>query len=199
MGKSIPGSKTRLANESLVLIQFESCEYLIFMLANWNLKTHMKQSFYPVTSPNARILILGTMPGEESLARQEYYANPRNQFWRIMDELFGISFSAPYAERIARLQENQIALWDVLHSCERIGSLDSAIRNAVPNDFGALLASMPELKAIAFNGKKSAGWFERWVTVDTSGLRKLVLPSTSPAAAMAFEKKLAAWAALKNT
>jgi len=157
-----------------------------------------KRSFPPITTPNARILILGTMPGEESLARQEYYANPRNQFWRIMQELFGIPLSAPYAERIARLQENRIALWDVLHSCERVGSLDSAIKNAVPNDFGALLASLPELKVIAFNGKKSAEWFERWVKVDTSRLQKLVLTSTSPAAAMAFEKKRTAWAILKE-
>ncbi len=157
-----------------------------------------KQSFPPITTPNARILILGTMPGEESLARGEYYANPRNQFWRIMQSLFDVPLSAPYNERIARLRENQIALWDVLHSCERVGSLDSAIKNAVPNDFGALLASMPGLKAIAFNGKKSAGWFERWVKVDTSRLRMLVLTSTSPAAAMAFEKKLAAWAVLKE-
>lgn len=157
-----------------------------------------KQSFPPIATPNARILILGTMPGEESLSRQEYYANPRNQFWRIMQELFGIPLSAPYAERVARLQENRIALWDVLHSCERVGSLDSAIKNAVPNDFGALLASMPELKVIAFNGKKSAEWFERWVKVETPGLRKLVLTSTSPAAAMAFDKKLAAWAVLRT-
>lgn len=158
----------------------------------------MKQSFPPIATPNARILILGTMPGEESLARQEYYANPRNQFWRIMQELFGVPLSAPYAERIARLQENRIALWDVLHSCERVGSLDSAIKNAVPNDFGALLASMPELKVIAFNGKKPAEWFVRWVKVDTSQLRKLVLTSTSPAAAMAFEKKRTTWAVLKE-
>ncbi|MCG2784782.1 MAG: DNA-deoxyinosine glycosylase [Anaerolineae bacterium] len=159
----------------------------------------MKQSFPPIATPTAHVLILGTMPGEESLARREYYANPRNQFWRMMQSLFGIPLSASYAERVARLQENRIALWDVLHSCERVGSLDSAIKNAVPNDFGALLASMPNLKAIAFNGKKSAEWFERWVRVDTSRLRKLVLTSTSPAAAMAFEKKLAAWAVLKET
>jgi hypoxanthine-DNA glycosylase len=158
----------------------------------------VKQSFPPIATSKAHILILGTMPGEESLTRKEYYANPRNQFWRIMQELFGVPLSAPYAGRVASLQENRIALWDVLHSCERVGSLDSAIKNAVPNDFGALLASMPELKAIAFNGKKSAEWFERWVTVDTSGLRKLVLTSTSPAAAMAFEKKLASWAVLKE-
>lgn len=158
----------------------------------------MNQSFPPVTTPQASILILGTMPGEKSLARQEYYANPRNQFWRVMEGLFGIPASAPYAARLARLQENRIALWDVLHSCERLGSLDSAIQNAVPNDFDALLASTPGLRTIAFNGKKAAEWFEKWVSGDTSGLHKLVLPSTSPAAAMAFEKKLAAWAVLKG-
>ncbi|MFO7585657.1 MAG: DNA-deoxyinosine glycosylase [Anaerolineales bacterium] len=137
----------------------------------------MKQSFPPIATPDACILILGTMPGEESLARGEYYANPRNQFWRIMQSLFGVPLPVPYAGRIARLQENRVALWDVLHSCERFGSLDSAIKNAVPNDFGAFLASMSGLKVIAFNGKKAAGWVERWVSVETSGLRKLVLTS----------------------
>lgn len=157
-----------------------------------------KTSFPPVISLNARVLILGTLPGDESLARQEYYANPRNQFWRLMQALFGIPLNAPYPERIAGLQQNQIALWDVLHSCERLGSLDSAIKNAVPNDFSALLASTPGLKVIAFNGKKSAEWFERWVGLEASGLQKLVLPSTSPAVALIFEKKLAAWSALRT-
>ncbi len=157
-----------------------------------------KQAFPPIIAPFARILILGTMPGEESLARREYYANPRNQFWRIMQELYGVPASALYFERIERLQENHIALWDVLESCEREGSLDSAIKNAVPNDFSYIFAQLPELKIIAFNGKKAAEWFDRWANVDISRYQKLILPSTSPAAAMAFEKKLAAWAVLKR-
>lgn len=100
-----------------------------------------------------------------------------------MQELFRVPLSAPYAGGwpVRKRQQSRPRL-----------------KNTVPNDFGVLLASTTELKAIAFNGKKSAEWFERWVKVDTSGLRKLVLPSTSPAAAMAFEKKLAAWAVLKE-
>lgn len=153
----------------------------------------MKEAFPPIHAADAHILILGTMPGEESLTRQEYYANPRNQFWRVMQSLYGVPFDAPYATRIELLQQNQIALWDVLHSCERVGSLDSAIKNAIPNDFSGLFAQLPELKVIVFNGKKAAEWFERWVTADTSRYQKLVMPSTSPAAAMAFEKKARAW------
>jgi hypoxanthine-DNA glycosylase len=158
----------------------------------------MKAAFPPIIAPDARILILGTMPGEESLARQEYYANPRNQFWRIMQTLFDIPMTAAYAERTTGLRQHHIALWDVLHSCERVGSLDSAIKNAVPNDFRALFMAHPGLKVLVFNGKKASEWFTRWGDVDTSGLQKLVLPSTSPAAAMAFEKKAAAWSVLKT-
>jgi hypoxanthine-DNA glycosylase len=158
----------------------------------------LKEAFPPIISPNARILILGTMPSELSLERQEYYGNPRNHFWRIMQSLFGIPADDTYTRRIAGLQHNRIALWDVLHSCERVGSLDSAIKNAIPNDFAGLFASLPEMQIIAFNGKKSNEWFERWTQVDSSHFQKLVLPSSSPAAAMAFEKKVAAWGILKG-
>lgn len=189
----------RIPQERKAFLEPLAIRFLPLLLARISgYKTRMKQSFPPVTTPHARILILGTMPGEESLARQEYYANPHNQFWRIMEALFDVPRSAPYAARLARLQENQLALWDVFHSCERVGSLDSAIKNAVPNDFDAFLASAPSLKVLAFNGKKAAEWFKQWVPVDISGLQTLVLPSTSPAAAMAFEKKLAAWAVLKE-
>ncbi len=158
----------------------------------------MKEGFPPVISPNARILILGTMPSELSLERQEYYGNPRNQFWPIMQAVFDIPADGTYAERIAGLRNNQVALWDVLHSCERVGSLDSAIKNAIPNDFAGLFASLPELKIIAFNGKKANKWFQKWVQVDTFKLQKVILLSTSPAAAVVFEKKLVNWAALKT-
>jgi hypoxanthine-DNA glycosylase len=158
----------------------------------------IKTSFPPLIHPNARILILGTLPGEESLKQQQYYANPRNQFWRIMQMLFDIPSTAPYTERIAHLKQHKIALWDVLHSCERTGSLDSAILNPIPNDFTGLLAKNPDLQAIAFNGTKAAKWFHRWAKIDTSGLKLFPLPSTSPAATIAFEKKCAAWTILKG-
>lgn len=159
----------------------------------------MKEGFVPIISPTSRILILGTVPSEESLKRQEYYGNPRNQFWRIMQELYAISVDDRYTMRIAGLAQNQLALWDVLKSCERVGSLDSAIRNAVPNDFKELFTSYPELKLIAFNGKKAAEWFGRRVIDRPAGVQTVTLPSTSPAAAMAFEKKAMAWAILKYT
>ncbi|MCX6078389.1 MAG: DNA-deoxyinosine glycosylase [Chloroflexi bacterium] len=158
----------------------------------------MKEAFPPVISPNARILILGTMPSELSLERQEYYGNPRNQFWPIMQAVFDIPAEGTYAVRISGLRNNQVALWDVLHSCERVGSLDSAIKNAIPNDFAGLFASLPELKIIAFNGKKANKWFQKWVQVDTFKFQKAILLSTSPAAAVVFEKKVVNWAALKT-
>lgn len=158
----------------------------------------VKKAFPAITSSSARVLILGTMPSEESLARQEYYGNPRNQFWRIMQELYDAPLDAPYEARVRALQQNGVALWDVLESCERAGSLDSAIKNAVPNDFSTLFNGLPELKIIAFNGKKAAEWFTRWARVDISHYQRFTLPSTSPAASMPFEKKLAAWSAIRR-
>jgi TDG/mug DNA glycosylase family protein len=158
----------------------------------------LKEAFPPITSPGARILILGTMPSELSLERQEYYGNPLNKFWRIMQTVFDIPAEGTYTARIAGLQHNRIALWDVLHSCERVGSLDSAIKNAIPNDFAGLFSSLLELQVIAFNGKKASEWFERWARIDSARFQKLVLPCSSPAAAMAFEKKVAAWSILKE-
>jgi TDG/mug DNA glycosylase family protein len=160
--------------------------------------TELKEGFSPLIATGARILILGTMPGDESLRLKEYYANPRNQFWRIMQALYDIPQEAPYATRVAALMQNQIGLWDVLHSAERNGSLDSAIKNRVPNDFTALFAAHNDLKLIAFNSKKAAQWFNRCVAVQPVGVKMLTLVSSSPAAAMSFEKKLASWAALKN-
>ncbi len=158
----------------------------------------MKESFPPIFESDARVLILGSMPGEISLARREYYAHPRNQFWRLMEVVFGIPAQAAYSDRVLGLKKNGVALWDVLESCERVGSLDSAIRNAVPNDFEGLLASLPDLGIIAFNGKRASQWFERWVKVEMRGVQKICLPSSSPAATLGFEKKVAAWKRLRE-
>jgi hypoxanthine-DNA glycosylase len=140
----------------------------------------LKKGFPPVITPTARILILGTFPSEISLKRQEYYANPRNQFWRVKQELFNIPADTSYAARVSGLEQNLVALWDVLHSCEGVRNLDKNIKNPVSNDFRALFTSCPEIKMVAFNGQKAIKWFKK---VDISGFQKLVLPflpSTSP-------------------
>lgn len=156
----------------------------------------MLQSLAPVASAEARVLILGSMPGAESLAKQQYYAHPRNAFWPIMAEICDFTAALPYPERLLALQGSGFALWDVLAYCEREGSLDSAIRNEQPNDFNAFLTSHTKIQLLAFNGAKALQSFRRLVlpqlTVAHPAL--LALPSTSPAhAAMPFVEKLRQW------
>jgi double-stranded uracil-DNA glycosylase len=150
--------------------------------------------FPPVAAPGARLLILGSLPGAMSLARQEYYAQPRNAFWPIMGTLVGAHPGSVYTQRLERLTASGIALWDVCASGVRPGSLDSAIRpeSVVANDFAAFFVTYPEIRSICFNGATAAALFARLVKVE--GLRRIVLPSTSPAhAAMPFAEKLRRW------
>jgi TDG/mug DNA glycosylase family protein len=153
------------------------------------------RSFAPIAAPDAKILILGSMPGVASLAAGEYYAHPRNAFWPIMGHLFGAGPDLPYAERVGRLKERKVAVWDVLQSCEREGSLDSAIRAEVPNDFPAFLAAHPGIRIIGLNGGKAAASFRRHAAHHLpAGAAVSLLPSTSPAhAARSFEQKCALW------
>ncbi|MBZ9613793.1 DNA-deoxyinosine glycosylase [Rheinheimera maricola] len=150
-----------------------------------------------VAQPNARILILGSMPGAASLLQQQYYAHPRNMFWPIMAQLAGVSASLPYAQRLNALNAHGIALWDVIAQCQRTGSLDSAIRAEQANDFSGFFASQPALALIAFNGTKAWQSFKRYVLPQQAmpaGISLLCLPSTSPAhAALGFEEKLKHW------
>ena len=153
-------------------------------------------SFAPVVRDDARILILGSLPGQRSLAEQQYYAHPQNAFWRIMRDLFGVAGS--YQERCDALVENGIALWDVLAQSVRPGSMDSDIdmRTATPNDFQALFTRCPDIKQVCFNGQKAAQMFARLVVADAfrDTMTAMTLPSTSPAyAAMPYEEKLALW------
>ena len=161
------------------------------------------KGFPPIADAHARVLILGSLPGQVSLQRQQYYALPRNAFWTIMGRLFGASPDLPYAERSQRLVQNGIALWDVCAAAKRPGSLDAAIvhSSVMPNDFATFLASHPNVGLICFNGGKAADLYRRLVlpglpaTLHT--IRTETLPSTSPAhAAMSFEEKLARWAAV---
>ena len=153
------------------------------------------RGFEPKATASARVLVLGSLPGEESLRRGEYYANPRNVFWRIVESLFGIPTHEPYNDRVRKLNEAGVALWDVCAAATRPGSLDHAIRRGseVPNDFAAFLAAHPHIKLIAFNGAKAAALFRKLVGPCVA-VECIDLPSTSPAhAAMSFKEKLEQW------
>lgn len=161
------------------------------------------RSFAPVGDGAATRLILGSMPGEASLRAGQYYAHPRNLFWRILGELLGMDPGRPYAERLEVLAGSGIALWDVLKSCRRAGSLDAAIDrdSIVPNDFATFFARHPQVRRVYFNGSTAEQCYRRRVLpLAPAGLLAFErLPSTSPAhAAMSYEDKLAAWRALMD-
>jgi hypoxanthine-DNA glycosylase len=146
----------------------------------------------PVIAADTRILILGSFPGAASLAAQQYYAHPRNQFWKLVGALIGEDlYALPYADRLPRLLAHRFGLWDVLAACEREGSLDSAIRNPAANDFERLHRLCPELETVGFNGQASGKFAPQFAA---QGYRTVVLPSSSPAhMAITFEQKLASW------
>ncbi len=152
------------------------------------------EGFPPIAAPDARILVLGSLPGDRSIAAQQYYAHPRNAFWPIMEVLYGIRGS--YEERCDGLEAHRIALWDVLRSSVRPGSLDARIDldTARANDFVAFLAAHRQLGRIVFNGRKAEQLFHRFVELPGSSIDLVGLPSTSPAyAAMPFSGKLEKW------
>jgi len=147
------------------------------------------------------VLILGSMPGVESLKAGRYYAHPRNAFWRIMGQLFDAGPSLTYEERTTRLQSAGIALWDVLQTCVRPGSLDASITDETANDFPAFFAMRPNITHVFFNGGKAEMAFRRHVLPCLPEDRHVIarLPSTSPAhAAMPFEAKVQAWSVVRN-
>lgn len=161
--------------------------------------------FPPVARPDARLLILGSLPGPESLRRQQYYAQPRNTFWRIIGELAGAGPELPYPRRLEVLVARRIALWDVCAAAERTGALDAAIRRAsvVPNDFEAFFRGHRAIERICFNGQTAAILYRRLVVPRLSpgfaNIEVHVLPSTSPAhATLTFERKLELWRALTS-
>lgn len=146
----------------------------------------------PVVDARTRIVVLGSFPGEASLRAQQYYAHPRNQFWRILGDVVDDRLPRlAYSQRIEVLLAHGIGVWDVLQACERRGSLDSAIRRAQPNDFRQLLRAAPLLVRTCHNGKLS-GRFAAAITA--LGIDAIVLPSTSPAyASVSYDAKCAAW------
>jgi hypoxanthine-DNA glycosylase len=153
--------------------------------------------FPPVVDDQARVLILGSFPSAQSLAVHQYYANPRNAFWPITSELFGFDVDTSYESRLAALRSQGIALWDVLHTCRRAGSADSAIdpKSLVVNDFAELFANYPTITRVYFNGAKAAELYRR-LAPSNDRLQFQRLPSTSPAHAMRPGAKLAAWRAM---
>ncbi len=160
-------------------------------------------SFPPVARTDAVICILGSMPGKASLEASQYYAHPRNAFWPILESVLGISRSFSYSERLELLKERRIALWDVLGTCARAGSLDSNIEpsSIIPNDFASFFAVYPFIGTVFFNGAKAETVYRREVLPTLAeparSLKLVRLPSTSPAhAGMTFGKKREAWEAL---
>ena len=157
-----------------------------------------KRSFPPIVDGRARVLVLGTLPGEESLRRGEYYAHPRNLFWPIVFALFGGAPAPGYADRLAFLATHGIALWDVCEIGEREASADSMIRREVPNVIDRLLDDYPAIHAVAFNGITARRLYDRHFPWRPT-FSYLALPSTSPAhARLGFTEKLARWTALRD-
>jgi TDG/mug DNA glycosylase family protein len=158
------------------------------------------KSFAPVSDSSARILILGSMPGEQSLAANQYYAHPRNAFWPIMTRILGMDPASTYDQRLLSLKTAGIALWDVLHTCIRPGSLDTSIdaSSIKPNDFQQFYRRHPRIVLVCFNGTMAERCYRTHVLPSLSEplIPSLRLPSTSPAhASRTFEQKLAAWSA----
>ena len=161
----------------------------------------IEKSFEPLLGQAPDVLILGTMPSVLSLKTQEYYGNPRNAFWWVMSELFNFDISQPYSKRVELLLESRVAVWDVIASCYRPGSLDSKIDQSTvtPNSLSLLLVQYPSIRLIAFNGQAAEKLFKKFIDdTDWQG-DKITLPSTSPAnAALKKEDKLSKWLAIRD-
>jgi TDG/mug DNA glycosylase family protein len=148
------------------------------------------QGLSPVSGRDPVILILGSYPSIQSLAKNEYYGNPQNQFWKIMEILFGIDHTLPYISRTVHLTKQRIALWDVLFSCSRNGSADTGIRDPVANDIQGFVLDHPTIRCIALNGNIAGRYYKKM----NPGLPHVILPSTSSAnARMTLAQKTKSW------
>ena len=158
-----------------------------------------KQSFAPVVNHNTKLLVLGSLPGEKSLAQNQYYGNSQNRFWMLMSEALGVELVAlTYPMRLQTLLNNGVGLWDVVAQAHREGSLDSNIRNQTNNDLISLFATLPQLATIAFNGGTAARIGLKVLGQYAERYRIIQLPSSSPAYTLTYEKKLAAWRVLRD-
>jgi double-stranded uracil-DNA glycosylase len=156
----------------------------------------VKRGLPPIARADARLFVLGSLPGDASLAARQYYAHPSNQFWRLLGQVIGEALQPlGYEQRLARLAERSIGLWDVIASASRPGSLDQAIRDAEHNRIEHLLHNFPDLRAIAFNGSAASAIGRRLIG-EPSHLTLIDLPSSSAANTRSFSEKAAAWSAL---
>jgi hypoxanthine-DNA glycosylase len=155
----------------------------------------LRDGLPPIVGDGARVLILGSFPSERSLAAEEYYANRRNQFWPIMATLFGFDAEAPYDARIDAVKRHGVALWDVIASCRRAGSMDNKIdrKTLVVNDFKSFMPEHPQIDRVFVNGLTALELFEKYVETPLPAVR---LPSSSGALPMSFADKLARWTAI---
>lgn len=154
-------------------------------------------SFAPHVAADARLLILGSLPGARSLAERQYYAHPTNQFWRLVGAVIDRPLAdLPYDERLTLLREARVGLWDVIHSARRRTSSDGDIREARPHDLAALVAGLPDLRMIGFNGGKAAAVGRRQLPASPA-VTLVDLPSSSAAHTIGFDAKLIRWQALR--
>jgi len=162
------------------------------------------EGFNCIARADARILILGSMPGQISLTKEQYYAHPRNSFWRIMAEMFGFNPELPYEKRLPLIQQQGIALWDVVHRCKRKGSLDADIKQQTveANNFQQLFNDCPDIHHVFFNGQKAASLYKTHVLPGlepNTSLHYQTLPSTSPAhASLGHDQKYQQWLCIKE-
>ncbi|PIE43969.1 MAG: DNA-deoxyinosine glycosylase [Gammaproteobacteria bacterium] len=169
-------------------------------------RSEKKRLCFPPAAPaDMRILILGSFPGQYSLQKGQYYAHPRNVFWRIMGEAFSFDCEIDYRERIAIVNSHRIGIWDVLQSCRRYGSLDSKIETAtiVPNDFIHFFDCYSQLRLIVFNGSRAETEFKKRILPKLGGIEKRIemirMPSTSPAmATMSYQEKYKVWSGIRK-
>jgi hypoxanthine-DNA glycosylase len=158
-----------------------------------------KRSFAPVVDANTRVLILGSLPGEISLAHGQYYANRQNRFWALLGQVIGEDLpNMEYPMRLETLLRHRVGLWDVVAEAHRTGSLDSNIRNHSGNDLIGLTQNLPNLVAVAFNGGTAAKIGQKQLGQHAEHYRIIKLPSSSPAHTMSFTEKLSAWLVLQD-
>ena len=153
-----------------------------------------KRSFAPVADARARVLVLGSLPGERSLAEQRYYAHPANQFWRLIGDVVSRDLvTLGYNDRLRTLREARVALWDVVATARRVGSADAELRDVAVNNLSALVATLPELRAVGFNGAKALAVGRSQLGRDADRLSIVALPSSSPLHTIGVAAKLPAW------